>query len=708
MPKLDKYGEYLVLGITACTAINVLLSYIVSRCGLPLYFDSIGIVLITMIGGVFPGIITAVATNLLCGLFNSDSMYYAFIGVSIALCTSYFFKSGKKNRIFNQIVFVIVVSIICGVLGTSFQWILKGQPQFEYVSDITKVLAGDNKLKFFTYSMLLIVGLNIVDKGFCITVAAALTRIIPLEIRKVLKTGGLKQKPLTKAEIERINLQDGGTSLRVKMIFMLLSVSLGLTVILSIVSTSIKYEEDKNDGREIVSNVTAFAAQFLHPESFDNFLRDGVSLKECSNPYYIELNNMLLNIKDSVSYLDYLYVYKIREDGCYIVFDTDEEFQKNGVVGEKIEFDESYLDLVPDLLEGKRIEVQEKESRYGYFITAYEPLYDKSGRPTTYYVGADISLKKYASYVRKYAVKLLLVFSGFFALILAYGIWMSDNTLLYPIGSLEKSIEDFMKGIGEQEKLDDIVRSLQKLDIRTDDEVEKLYKLLCEMAVGTTEQMRSIRMLAKSNLKMQAGLMITMADIVANRDFEAKAHVQRIVAYVRIIMDGLKSKGYYAEKLTVKFMNDVEISAPLYDIGKINVPDAILKKPGKLTDSEFEIIKTHTTAGQKILENAISTVEGENYLKEARNMATYHHERWDGSGYPEGLHGQVIPLSARIMAVADVFDALTSERVYKKAFPLEKSIEIMKEGSGTQFDPKCVEVFLDQINEVKKVMKKYQ
>jgi HD-GYP domain-containing protein (c-di-GMP phosphodiesterase class II) len=101
-------------------------------------------------------------------------------------------------------------------------------------------------------------------------------------------------------------------------------------------------------------------------------------------------------------------------------------------------------------------------------------------------------------------------------------------------------------------------------------------------------------------------------------------------------------------------------------------------------------------------------VQGENYLKEARNMAAYHHERWDGKGYPEGLKGEVIPLSARIMSVADVFDALASPRIYKPAFPIEKALEIISDGAGTQFDPKCVEVFMESMDQVIPVLKKYQ
>jgi HD-GYP domain-containing protein (c-di-GMP phosphodiesterase class II) len=206
---------------------------------------------------------------------------------------------------------------------------------------------------------------------------------------------------------------------------------------------------------------------------------------------------------------------------------------------------------------------------------------------------------------------------------------------------------------------------------------------------------------------MQNGLLITMADMVENRDADTGFHIQKTADYVRIILDGLKRKGYYSNRLTDKYINDVYISAPLHDIGKIRIPDAVLNKPGKLTDDEYEVMKTHTTAGREIIEKAITIVKGDSYLKEARNMAGYHHEKWDGTGYPEGLSGEVIPLSARIMAVADVFDAVSSKRVYKPAMSFEKAISIIEEGSGTHFDPKCVEVFIEASEEVKSVMKKY-
>ena len=172
-------------------------------------------------------------------------------------------------------------------------------------------------------------------------------------------------------------------------------------------------------------------------------------------------------------------------------------------------------------------------------------------------------------------------------------------------------------------------------------------------------------------------------------------------------MDGLKRKGYYSEKLTDKYINDVEITSPLYDIGKIKIPEAIINKPGPLNREEKEIMNTHVIEGKKILDNAINVVEGESYLKEARNMAAYHHENWDGTGFPLGLHGEVIPLSARVMAIADYFDEITSPRVYRKPVSLSEALEIIKKGSGTNYDPKCVEAFEDNYTEIKNVFRKY-
>ena len=162
---------------------------------------------------------------------------------------------------------------------------------------------------------------------------------------------------------------------------------------------------------------------------------------------------------------------------------------------------------------------------------------------------------------------------------------------------------------------------------------------------------------------MQNGLIMVLADLVESRDKCTGDHIKKTAEYARVIMEQLKKDGVYSEELSDEYIEDVVRSAPLHDIGKIQIPDAILNKTSGLTSEEFEIIKSHTIAGKNIITSAIDMVSEETsgYLNEAKNLAYCHHEKWDGNGYPQKLSGEDIPLSARIMAVADVFDATVIE-----------------------------------------------
>ncbi|MCR4667487.1 MAG: HD domain-containing protein [Desulfovibrio sp.] len=208
----------------------------------------------------------------------------------------------------------------------------------------------------------------------------------------------------------------------------------------------------------------------------------------------------------------------------------------------------------------------------------------------------------------------------------------------------------------------------------------------------------------RSNIeKMRDAIVVTLAGLVEGRDQNTGEHIRKTAEYVHIIMKQLQRTRVFGNKITDEYIEDVVRSAPLHDIGKINIPDAILNKPGKLTDEEFSIMKTHASVGGKIIDHIINLLPHSSYLKEAKDLATYHHERWIGGGYPSGIAGEDIPLSARIMAVADVFDALVSDRSYKKGFPLEKAFAIIQEERGTRFDPRIVDAFFAARDEIIKV-----
>lgn len=193
--------------------------------------------------------------------------------------------------------------------------------------------------------------------------------------------------------------------------------------------------------------------------------------------------------------------------------------------------------------------------------------------------------------------------------------------------------------------------------------------------------------------RMQSGMITFMAEVVENRDDNTGGHIRRTAEYVACIAKEMKRQGIYSDILTDSYIRDMVVAAPLHDIGKIHIPDAVLNKPGKLTEEEFEVMKTHTTAGEELLTHAEAELGKSAYLNTAVEMAAYHHEWWNGKGYPYGISGKEIPLCARIMAVADVFDALTSKRCYKNAMPFEKAYAIIREESGTHFDPAVVEAF---------------
>ncbi len=200
---------------------------------------------------------------------------------------------------------------------------------------------------------------------------------------------------------------------------------------------------------------------------------------------------------------------------------------------------------------------------------------------------------------------------------------------------------------------------------------------------------------------MRRGMIVGIANLIESRDSSTGTHVKNTSKYVGMLARAAKEAGIYSETIDDEFISLILDAAPLHDIGKIAVPDHILLKPGKLTDEEFEIMKSHSLEGGKIIYQVVEDSTDEKYLKMAYNVATYHHEKWNGKGYPLGLAGDEIPISARIMAIADVYDALTMERVYKKAFPVEKALSIIEEDAGTHFDPVLAPLFV-------KIMQKNQ
>lgn len=239
-----------------------------------------------------------------------------------------------------------------------------------------------------------------------------------------------------------------------------------------------------------------------------------------------------------------------------------------------------------------------------------------------------------------------------------------------------------------------IIGVFQVINKNSGDFTEKDMKYLM-LAASYSAETLDAALLADENDKTQKEMIFLMSEAVEKRSKETGNHIKRVAAYSRILAEeyGLDEKDTYV----------LEFASPMHDIGKIGIPDAILNKPGRHTKEEFEIMKTHAYLGYEILSSSAKGM-----VEAAAVVAHEHHEKWDGSGYPRGLKGEEIHIFGRITAVADVFDALGSDRCYKKAWPLDKILDLFKEERGKHFEPKLVDILFDKIDEFLEIQERFR
>lgn len=239
---------------------------------------------------------------------------------------------------------------------------------------------------------------------------------------------------------------------------------------------------------------------------------------------------------------------------------------------------------------------------------------------------------------------------------------------------------------------------------------KRIHRFLMNIdnSISMYVQRRNLQISNQKLQDIQNSIIISFADLVESRDMFTGQHIKRTSAYMEVLVHHMANMTKYRDQLTKRQQELMCKAAPLHDIGKIKISDTILNKPGRLSDEEFEKIKLHTVEGGKIINSTLTNIEDHDYLMTTHDMALYHHEKWDGTGYPCQLAGEDIPLCARIMAVVDVFDALTSKRIYKDAFTASKAFAIMQECSGTQFDASVLSAFFDISEKVEEVLRLHQ
>ena len=691
----------LLILCAAGIGINLVLSGIASRLNCPLYLDSIGTVIVAFVGGALPGIAVGLLTNFLkSAIHDYNSMFYGTLNVMIAVCAAAFSRHGLKKR--NMILLVPVLALIGGVLGSILTWFLFGFGNEGISATLARKIHDSwNVSNRFLAQMIADTIIDFADKIVTVGVSVLVVALLPKKIVESMRMFGWRQRPLDKAEMKEVtNTQVRQISLRGKIII-LLTASI---VIIAVAAVTVGYlvfiKSVEDDHASFGQAITENLACYINPNKVNEYLEKGEEAEG-----YLETKDYLQKMKNSYPDIEYIYVYRIEEDGCHVVFDLDTADTPGSAPGTVVPFDESFEDVKKDLLLGRRIEPKITNDTYGWLLTVYKPLYGANGSCSCY-IGVDISMSKLVSDVYSYLARQISLFLGFFILVLAIALWLADYGIIYPLNAMAHAASGF--AFNSTDERNESVGRIKKLNIFTGDEIENLYHAYSQTTADSMMFLTESRRKGKQIDKLQTGLIITLADMVESRDKNTGDHIKKTAAYTKIILTRLKEKGEFKDIITKKYIDDVVKSAPLHDIGKISVPDAILNKPGRLDPDEFEKMKNHTVAGSEIIERAIMNVSEAGYLEEAKDLALCHHEKWDGSGYPRGLKGEEIPLSARVLAVADVFDALVSTRAYKKGMSYEQATGIITEGSGKHFDPKCVEAFMEMEEEVRKVSESFK
>ena len=694
--------NYLIGLCAAGLLINYLLGHLALRLEMPLYLDNIGSALAAALGGYLPGIIVGFFTNIVNCVDDYTNAYYGSLTILIAIASAWFASNGYYSfrKPWRLLAVIAVFAFIGGGLGSLLTRVLYG---FEFAvgtsAPLARLLYDGGVRNEFLAQLSADMIVDVVDKTITVLVVAVLLHVLPKELKKLLYYAGWQQNPMTLeknmlASKKRARL----LSLRSKIVML---VTAGM-VITGVIVTAISFIHYRTaaveEQKDLAWGVAKVASIAIDGDRVEEYIRLGEEAEG-----YSLVDQRFNDLASGTESIKYVYAYKILPDGCQVVFDADTPDMPGGEPGEMVAFDEDFRDMLPDLLEGKEVEPIVATGQFGWLLTVYKPVYDSSGKCQCY-VGVDVNMDHILKNGYEFLARVVSLFFGFLVLLLTATIWFAEYNIILPINALDITTENSV--YTTESARAETVERIHDLDIRTGDEIESLYHSVTRTTEDMVNTLENVERQSEIINKLQNGLILVLADMVESRDKCTGDHVRKTAAYTDIIMRELKKEGVYTDQLTDAFMQDVVNSAPLHDIGKIQVSDTILNKPGKLTDEEFEIMKTHTTAGAEVIRHAINTVSEENsgYLKEAMNLAHYHHEKWNGTGYPCGLKGEEIPLSARIMAVADVFDALVSKRSYKEGFPFEKAMSIIKEGAGSHFDPKIAQAFLNASDEVRRVM----
>lgn len=681
-----------IFSVAVVAVINFALNSISHALGWNLPLDTIGTMLIAMECGYFPGILVAFFTNILECTRTSTMAYVMVINVSIAAMAGFFYKKNWFKKWYMIFLFILSTAAISCLFEITLVL-----DSFAGVRDVFFGGSGLVEDGVFLFDVIRSRFLyHLVDKLICLSLAALIMKVTPKNVKVMLHNFAWLQRPLSETQEKKISGYSAAKkSINKRIILVVVVVCASITFVFLFISQKLFFGVTKNECYENSVDYSRLVAEEVDGDKMDIFSSVGMNSVD-----YRKTLSSIQRIYNSSDKILNIYVCRISEKGVFYVFDAEENQAFANPVG--AELDLTYLKESEwrTLLEGKALNGIEYRGQGQNFVTSFSPIFNNVGECVAF-ACVDINMEDLSIQNINFVFRTISLGVGFLIVVIAWTLWIAKYHVIYPIDSMVYRVGkfDFSNDAARKKNME----KFRALNICTGSEIENLYFAFLQVMEESMINFTYFQLKSDQMNRLQTGVIYVLADLVENRDSSTGDHIKKTAAYVDIILRKMKELGYYEDQMTQIFMENCIKSAPLHDVGKIRIPDRILNKPGKLTEEEFEVMKTHAQYGADIIQQIIDTIPDSQYLYEAKRIAGSHHEKWNGTGYPRGLREEEIPLSARVMAVADVFDALISVRCYKKAFSYEEAMEIIKKDSGSHFDPKVADAFLAAADEVKKV-----
>ena len=468
----------------------------------------------------------------------------------IAICSAWFAERGYYGKLSKLPIVVFTFALIGGGLGSVLTWTLYG---FEFGTSLSAPLAQrilDTGIMSpfwaqFAADMLV----DVLDKALTVAIVAIVLKVLPQSLKDKLYFAGWQQAPLTRKKLMAADHKRARRmSLRSKIILLVAAAMVIIAGVVTVISF-IHFQNAAIDEQiKLAYGVANVASDAIVADRVDEFIEKG----EAAEGYAL-IDKRFNDLVSSAEEIEYVYAYKILEDGCHVVFDADTPETPGSQPGDVVEFDEAFMKDLPILLAGGEIPPITSNEKYGWLLTIYKPVYDSQG-VCQCYVGVDINMNHIATSGYQFMARVISLFFGFFLLILTGAIWLAEYNIILPINTMDIATENAVYNTEEARAR--TVERIHELDIHTGDEIENLYHSVVrttEDMVGTIENVEHQNEVIS---RLQNGLILVLADMVESRDKCTGDHVRKTADYTDIIMRQLKKEGVYTDQLTDEFIYD--------------------------------------------------------------------------------------------------------------------------------------------------------